>query len=88
MKQGENIVSAGASGAVFAAIGALIYIVLINKGHVENFTTRQLVVLAVLSLYHGVTSTGVNNVAHFGGLICGFILGVLLYRKSIKKFSY
>lgn len=77
----ESVVSAGASGAVFAVIGALLYIVIRNRGRIENFTTRQLMILAALSLYHGVTSAGVDNAAHFGGLVCGFFLCVLLYRR-------
>lgn len=77
----ESVVSAGASGAVFAVIGALLYIVIRNRGRIENFTTRQLMILAALSLYHGVTSAGVDNAAHFGGLVCGFSLCVLLYRR-------
>ena len=78
----EYVVSAGASGGVFAVIGGLFYIVLRNKGHIENFTSRQLLILAFLSLYHGVTSTGINNMAHFGGLALGFLLGILLYHKK------
>ena len=81
LKQGQEVVSAGASGAVFAVIGALIYVVLVNKGRIENFTVRQLVLMAALSLYHGVTSVRIDNAAHFGGLICGLFLGILLYRK-------
>ena len=77
--------SAGASGAVFAVIGALIYIVIANRGRIENFTTRQLIVMAGLSLYFGMTSTGVDNAAHFGGLISGFILAVLCYRRVYQR---
>ena len=77
----EYVVSAGASGAVFAVIGGLLYIVIRNKGHIENFSSRQLLILAFLSLYHGLTSTGVNNIAHLGGLLCGFLLGILFYHK-------
>lgn len=81
MQKGEYVVSAGASGAVFAAIGGLLYVVWRNKGHVENFTMKQLVIMAFLSLYHGLTSVGVDNAAHFGGLFIGFFLALLLYRK-------
>ena len=86
LKQGQEVVSAGASGAVFAVIGALIYVVLVNKGRIENFTVRQLVLMAALSLYHGVTSVGIDNAAHFGGLICGLFLGILLYRKPRTRY--
>ncbi len=80
IKKGKYFISAGASGAVFAVIGALIYIVIANKGRIENFTTRQLIVMAGLSLYFGMTSIGVDNAAHFGGLMSGFILGIFFYR--------
>lgn len=64
----------------FAIVGALIYVVIRNKGRLENFTTKKLLFLAALTLYHGVTSTGVDNAAHFGGFLCGFVLAVLIYR--------
>ena len=35
--------------------------------------------MVLLSLYFGFTSTGVDNAAHVGGLICGFLTAVLLY---------
>ena len=81
IKSGKYFISAGASGAVFAVIGALIYIVIANRGRIENFTTRQLVIMAGLSLYFGMTSTGVDNAAHFGGLISGFVLAFLVHRQ-------
>ena len=79
------VVSAGASGGVFAAIGGLLYIVIRNKGHIENFTSRQLFILAFLSLYHGMASKGVNNTAHLGGLILGFVLAFLLCPGGPRK---
>lgn len=77
----KNTVSAGASGAVFAVIGAMLYILLVNKGRIEDLTTGRLILMIVLTLYLGITSTGVDNMAHLGGLFCGFLLGVLLYKK-------
>ena len=40
------------------------------------------VIMAAFSLYFGFTSEGVDNAAHVGGLICGFLLAVLLYHPS------
>lgn len=74
-------VSAGASGAVFSVIGAMIYVLLLNRGQLEGLTMRQMVFMAVLSLYFGFTTTGVDNAAHVGGLLCGFLLAVILYRR-------
>lgn len=81
----EVIVSAGASGAVFAVMGALIYVVAVHRGRLENMTTKKIVFMAALSLYFGVSSTGVDNVAHLSGIVLGLLLSVLLYRKNIAK---
>ena len=75
-------VSAGASGAVFAVMGAMIYAVIRGRGHIEDLSARQVVIMAAFSLYFGFTSEGVDNAAHVGGLICGFLLAVLLYHPS------
>lgn len=83
-KNNDMAVSAGASGAIFGMIGALLYIVLINKGRLEDITIRRLAFMVFLSLYLGYTSTGVDNMAHIGGLVSGFILAAVLYRKNKK----
>ena len=86
LNHGEFAVSAGASGAVFAVMGAMIYAVIRGKGHIEDLSARQVVIMAAFSLYFGFTSEGVDNAAHVGGLLCGFILAVLLYHPS-RKYS-
>ena len=86
LNHGDFAVSAGASGAVFAVMGAMIYAVLRGKGHIEDLSARQVVIMAAFSLYFGFTSEGVDNAAHVGGLLCGFILAVLLYHPS-RKYS-
>ena len=69
-------------GAVFAVMGAMIYAVIRGRGHIEDLSARQVVIMAAFSLYFGFTSEGVDNAAHVGGLICGFLLAVLLYHPS------
>lgn len=78
-KKSEYAVSAGASGAIFAVMGAMIYVVVRNRGRIQDISTRQMLIMAGFSLYFGFTSTGVDNAAHVGGMICGFLLAVLLY---------
>ena len=75
------VVSAGASGAIFGVMGALFCVVIINRGRLEDLTSRKLGFLIVLTLYQGFTSTGVDNFAHVGGMIAGIILALLLYRR-------
>lgn len=79
LRGAEPAVSAGASGAVFAVMGAMIYVVLRHRGRIEDLSARQVVIMAALSLYFGFTSSGVDNSAHVGGLVSGFILSALFY---------
>ncbi len=81
-------VSAGASGAVFGVIGGLLYAVIVNRGRLEDLSTRQLAVMILFSLYFGFTSTGVNNTAHIAGLVIGFIMGLILYRRPKRNYRY
>lgn len=83
---GEVVVSAGASGAVFGLMGALLYVVIANRGRLGRLSGRGMIFMVILSLYFGLTSSGVDNMAHIGGLICGFFLAVILYRP--KKVYY
>ena len=83
----RSVVSAGASGAIFGVIGGLLYAVAVNRGQLEDLSTRQLVVVILCSLYFGFTSTGVDNAAHISGLIIGIIMGVILYRRPRYRSS-
>ena len=85
LKTGDMAVSAGASGAIFGVIGALLYLVIRNKGRIGTLTTRGLVLMIALCLYYGFTATGVDNWCHIGGLVMGFLLAVLLYRGNPRK---
>ena len=78
MLQNDNVVSIGASGAIFGVIGAMLFVVLARRNEEDRYTVRQIAVMAVLSLYGGLTSQGVDNAAHFGGFIAGFILAWIL----------
>ena len=82
VRSGDYHVSAGASGAVFALMGAVLYVLLRSHGHVQDLNTKQVLIMAGLSLYLGFASTGVDNAAHVGGLVCGFILTALLYHPA------
>ncbi len=79
--------TAGASGAVFGIVGAMLWIVLRHRGRLADLTGRQLGLMILFTLYNGFTSSGINNAAHIGGLIIGFLLGMLFYRggQSIRS---
>lgn len=82
MRTGEYAVSAGASGAVFGMIGALVWATVRNKGKLEGITTKGLLFMIALCLYYGITTAGVDNWAHIGGAACGFVLCIFLCKIS------
>jgi len=79
-------VAAGASGAIFGVIGALFYVVAKNHGKLEDMTIVRLGILIIYILYTGITTPGIDNAAHIGGLIFGVLLAMLFYQRegSIK----
>ena len=75
---GNVVVSAGASGAVFGLMGALLCAVIRKKGRIGRLNKKGMLILAVFSIYVGLSEQGVDNAAHIGGLVCGFVLEALL----------
>lgn len=80
---GDVVVSAGASGAVFGLMGALLCAVIRKKGRIGRLNKKGMLILAVFSIYVGLSEQGVDNAAHIGGLACGFVLEALL--GSVKR---
>lgn len=82
----EYAVSAGASGAVFAVMGAMIYVVLRNRGRVEDLSAKQIIIMTALAVCLGIADSGVDNAAHIGGMVSGFFVSILLYYpRKIRK---
>lgn len=76
----ENVLSGGASGAIFGVVGALIYVLWRNNGWLEHLSIYRLGFFAVYIFYTGFSSTGIDNAAHVGGFFAGLIMGFILYR--------
>ncbi len=71
---GDFIVSVGASGAAFGLDGMLLALVLISGKQISNVTVPRVLFMIVYSLYNGFTAENINNAAHIGGLMAGFVL--------------
>lgn len=77
-----NTVSAGASGAIFGVMGGLLYYIISDiiqkKRHrVEEIGLTGMIFMVASALSYGFFSTGVDNAAHIGGLIGGFLVSLL-----------
>lgn len=80
-----STLSIGASGAIFGIVGAVLYIVIINRGRLEDINTRQMILFVIFSLYGGVSNVRIDQAAHIGGFISGILLAALLYRRPKEK---
>lgn len=75
----QNTVSAGASGAIFGVMGGLLCCILTDviqkKRHrVEEIGLTGMIFMVCSALSYGFFSTGIDNAAHIGGVVGGFIL--------------
>lgn len=81
----RNIISGGASGAIFGIIGALLWVVIKNKGRLEDMTTFRVLLLIIYAIYSGLAGKNIDNVAHIAGLLSGFLLALILYHPGHLK---
>ena len=87
MMLGSIIPSIGASGAVFGVVGGLLCMVIVKRRMVSQYDIRRIIFMACFSLYCGFANEGIDNMAHIGGFIGGFLvtgLFMLLMRKKYK----
>jgi rhomboid protease GluP len=90
VQNSDYAVAAGASGAIFGTIGAMLWAVILHRGRLEGLTTRRLIFMIGLSMYYGFTTTGTDNWGHIGGLLTGFVVAMLIYqgKKSVNVKKY
>jgi len=69
--------SIGASGAVFGLDGLLLALALFSGKQMENVSMPRVLVMIAYSLYSGFTGSNIDNAAHVGGLITGFLTGAV-----------
>lgn len=80
LRTGESSVSAGASGAIFALLGAIVVLYLFRRD-VFRIPTGRVIFGLVLALLPGFYTEGIDAVAHVGGLIGGAAMMLLMMRK-------
>ena len=81
----DNYVSVGASGAIFGLLGALLYFGFHYRVYLSGVIRSQIIPLIIVNLFIGFMMTGINNVAHVGGLIGGILVSMAMgvkYRSS------
>ncbi len=86
-------VSAGASGAIFGCFGALLYFGVIHRKLFFRTMGVNVIVILIINLTLGFSIPMIDNGAHIGGLIGGFLASAILqlpkHKKSIQQlFSF
>lgn len=80
----QQVISAGASGAVFGVFGALLAYMTVQRGSIPPATFNRLrvstSVFVTYSLFYGFVQAGIDNAAHLGGLAGGFVMGLIAAR--------
>ncbi len=71
-------ISAGASGAIFGLLGALLYFGYHYRVYLGTALKNQIIPLILINLVYGFLMPGIDNAAHVGGLIGGFLIAMAL----------
>ena len=77
----DHTVSAGASGAIFGILGALIAFLARRRDRLTSAAKSlllQLLFWAGLNVFLGLTVAAIDNSAHMGGFAAGLVLGIFL----------
>ncbi len=84
-------VGAGASGAIFGMLGAFAVYLFLNRalfGSSARGSLGGLAFIIVINVSLGLTTTGVDNSAHLGGLIVGTLMALRLSPRVAAENTY
>lgn len=84
MQTGQEVVSCGASGAIFGLMGALLVLLVVYRRRNLRGEIPRFVLYLALSLYTGFQDPGIDGAAHAGGFISGMLICVIMC--VIKRF--
>lgn len=73
----DNVLSGGASGAIFGIFGAYAVCALFDMLKQKNVSFSRIALISLLMLYNGMTNENVDNAAHLGGIIFGCLIAFI-----------
>lgn len=73
-------ISVGASGAIYAVYGAFLYVALFQRGLMDETSRKTLYTLLLFGIIFSFAMSGINWMAHLGGLLGGFFIYGLIIR--------
>lgn len=76
---GSNVISGGASGAIFGLLGALLYFGFHYRNYLGGAIRSQIIPIIIINLGIGFFSgLSIDNFCHIGGLVGGYLLMMAL----------
>lgn len=83
----SSAISVGASGAIFGLLGSLLYFGYHYRLYLGSVLKAQIIPIILLNLFLGFTLSGIDNAAHIGGLVGGYLatMAVGITGKSEKN---
>lgn len=82
---GPQSVSVGASGAIFGLFGAMLIFGIKHRKQMGKAYMMNILQVIFVNVIIGISSSNIDNAAHFGGLIVGALIALLLgERRSLK----
>jgi len=82
-----EVISVGASGAIFGLFGALLYFGYNYRGYIGSIIRSQILPIVVYNLLIGFFISGIDMWGHVGGLIGGMISAYMLGTIENKKYN-
>ena len=83
----NNVVSVGASGAIFGLFGALIYFGHSYRGYIGAIIKSKIIPIVIYNLLIGFFIAGIDMWGHVGGLIGGLLVANMLGTIENKKYN-
>ena len=75
-------ISVGASGAIFGLLGAMLVFGIKERQKIGKEYAKNILETIGLNVIIGITIPNIDNFAHMGGLVIGFIMGFILFNKK------
>ena len=74
----HNVISAGASGAIFGLLGALLYFGMHYRTYLGESLVRSIIPILIINLIIGFLSPGIDMAAHIGGFVGGILVSMMV----------
>lgn len=82
---GPQSVSVGASGAIFGLFGAMLIFGIKHRKQMGKAYMMNILQIIFVNVIIGISSSNIDNAAHFGGLIVGALIALLLGERRPLK---